>query len=65
MFGGIAGPRYLNSPELAKALIESKELPERDSLFECFKKMGKKEYFVSRCMMEKITGSKDIAHNLK
>ena len=40
----IAGPDYLNSAALAKALVDSEELPDRENEYEVFKKQGLKQY---------------------
>ena len=54
----LAGPDWLNSAELAKILVDSKELPEQASKYKCFADKGILEYQVSKSKIRKMLGSK-------
>ena len=41
----LGGPKFLNDPEAAKAMIDAKELQEQDHWHESIRKKGKKVYF--------------------
>lgn len=59
--GCLASPDYLNDPELARAIIESKELPERDNEYQGFQKTGIKQYWFPMKYMAKQTGTEEKA----
>ena len=49
----LAGPQWLNSAELAKALCESGELDSRENEFKCFRDKGLPQYRMTRKMLDK------------